>query len=305
MSELAAQAAVVIGVLATFFVGPGIALAMLVVRKKRARQARRSPIGIDLLRGPGHTLREQMDEASNELTWDISMLMALPLIVLATFLAQAHVRSIDKMMHVIPFYVLLVLVVVAWTVRRMVRVGHKLDNLRAGYDAEVAVGQELDQLMRQGAVVFHDFPADGFNIDHIVVSRRGLFAVETKGYTKRSQKGKAAATVAFDGRALAFPQWTTGEPLEQAERQAQWLSKWASSATGDAVVALPVVALPGWFVERTGRGPVRVYSGRELGQLLDAVGATPLPQDVMQRAVHQVEQRCRDVAPRLSGEKRI
>lgn len=303
MDELAAQAVVIIGVLATFFFGPGLAIALLFMRKRRARQARRSPIHFELLRAPGHTLREQMDEASNDLTWDIATLMALPLMILAVFLAQAHLRSLDKMSHLAPLYVFFVLVAVVWTVRRMVRVGHRLDKLRAGYDAEVAVGQELDQLMRQGAVVFHDFPAEGFNIDHIVISRRGLFAVETKGYTKLGdKKGKAAATVVFDGKNLAFPQWTISEPLDQAERQAQWLSRWASSATGDAIVAVPVVALPGWFVERKGRGPVRVYSGRELGRLLDAVGAMPLTEDAMQRTAHQVEQRCRDVAPRYWNE---
>jgi hypothetical protein len=217
------------------------------------------------------------------------------------FLAQAHVRTMDKMLHLGAVYVVITGGFVAWMVSRLIKTGTRLDGLRAGYDAEVAVGQELDQLMRQGAVVFHDFPAEGFNIDHVVISRRGLFAVETKGFTKPGdQRGKAGATVTFDGKSLAFPRWKTTEPLEQAERQAKWLSKWVSSATGDTVGVLPVVALPGWFVERNGRGPVRVYSGRELPQLLYAVGAEPLTAESMQRVVHQVEQRCRNVAPKYS-----
>lgn len=302
MSELAAQLGIVVGVLATLLVGPGLALGMLMLRKRKAREARRSPISIDLLRGPGHTLREQLDEALSELTWDVAALMAMPLLLLALFLAQAHFRSLDRMLHLIPVYAFFVLAVVAYTVRKMVRAGQRMDNLRAGYDAEVAVGQELDQLMRRGAAVFHDFPAEGFNIDHVVISRRGLFAVETKGYTKPGdQRGKAGATVVYDGKSLAFPRWTTREPLEQAERQAQWLAKWASSATGDAIQVLPVVALPGWFVDRKGRGPIRVYSGRELAQLLNAVGTSPLTAEAMQRVVHQVEQRCRDVAPKYGG----
>jgi hypothetical protein len=55
----------------------------------------------------------------------------------------------------------------------MVRRGEELDNLRTGYDAELAVGQELDRLMRQGTIVFHDFPADGFNLDHGSCSGKG------------------------------------------------------------------------------------------------------------------------------------
>ncbi len=300
MNELLLQLPIVIGVLCSVFVGPALAVAFLVVRKRRARNAKRSPIGIDLLRSPGHSLREQLDEAHNDLAWDIAALMFFPAVILALFLAQAHVKTLEKMLGFVPIYVAFVLGFVALITRKLIRTGATLDNLRAGYDAEVAVGQELDQLMRQGAAVFHDFPADGFNIDHVVISRRGVFAVETKGYTKRSDiRGKAGARVVFDGSSLAFPHWKSAEPLEQAERQAQWLSKWLSSATGDRVSALPVLALPGWFVDRKGRGAVRVYSGRELAQLLDAQGATPLSEEAMQRAAHQVEQRCRDVTPKL------
>ena len=68
---------------------------------------------------------------------------------------------------------------VAYRIRLLLRQSVRMDRLRLGLDAELAVGQELDQLMRQGAAVFHDFPADKFNIDHIVISRGGVFAIET------------------------------------------------------------------------------------------------------------------------------
>lgn len=113
------------------------------------------------------------------------------------------------------------------------------------------------------------------------------------------QSGRAAATVVFDGRSLAFPRWTTAEPIEQAERQAKWLSAWLESATGEPVGVLPVVALRGWSVDRKGRGAVRVYSGRELGQLLAAVGTSGLSEVTMKRVVHQEEGRCRNVVPLL------
>ncbi len=187
---------------------------------------------------------------------------------------------------------------VAWQIRKMVKAASRIDDLRNGFDAELAVGQELDQLMRYGAAVFHDFPADGFNIDHVVIAKQGVFAVETKGYTKAiGQNGKVNARVVFDGRTLSFPTWTTSKPLEQAERQAKWLSKWAADAVGEAVDVTPVLALPGWFVERTGRSAVRVYSGRALGSLLKNSARRALTQEAIQRVEHQVAQRCRTVVP--------
>jgi hypothetical protein len=233
-----------------------------------------------------------------DLTWDLFLVMVLPLMTLAVFLAQSHARGLDRMVSLAFLYVIAVLACVAVLIYRLIKTGNRLDNLRTGCDAEVAVGQELDQLMRQGAAVFHDFPGEGFNIDHVVVSPRGVFAVETKGFSKPGdQRGKEGATVAFDGSSLAFPRWKTSEPLEQAERQAKWLASWLTSATGAATSVLPVLALPGWYVDRRGRGNVRVYSGGELRQLLQAVGTVSLDEQAVRRVVHQVEQRCRDVVP--------
>jgi hypothetical protein len=298
MTEIATQLALVAGILATLFVGPGIAIAFLLNRKKRRRAQRRSPIGIDLLRPAGHTIREQLEEASTDLIWDILVLSVIPLLLLATYLAQVQVQSLGRASHVGWIYLAAAIACIAWMIRKLVKAGERLDHLRAGFDAELAVGQELDQLMRTGAAVYHDFPADGFNIDHIVISSHGVFAVETKGYTKPGDmSGKEAARVTFDGKALKFPTWTTSEPIEQADRQAQWLSKWASSATGEKVLAWPVVALPGWFVERTGRSIVRVYSGRALGSLLNSGSGLSIAPQALQRIAHQVELRCRTVVP--------
>jgi len=298
MTEFAVQLVLVAGILATLFIGPGIAIAFLLIRKKRRRAQRRSPIGSDLLRPAGHTVREQLDEALSDLIWDVLLLTLVPMVFLAIFLAQGHAIGLDRVIALAPIYVITAMLFIAGMIRKMVRSGEQIDRLRAGFDAELAVGQELDQLMRKGAVVYHDFPAEGFNIDHIVISLQGVFAIETKGYTKPGHvSGKEGAKVTFDGKVLKFPTWSTGEPVAQAERQAQWLSTWASHATGEPVLAWPVVALPGWFVERTGRSIVRVYSGRALGTLLNSGSAQAVSPQAVQRIAHQVEQRCRTVVP--------
>jgi hypothetical protein len=67
----------------------------------------------------------------------------------------------------------------------------------------------------------------------------------------------------------------------------------------DATIDLvALMALPGWFVERQGRGPVAVFGRTELERhLLKTRDARALSAEQMQRVVHQVEQRCRDVKP--------
>lgn len=113
-------------------------------------------------------------------------------------------------------------------------------------------------------------PADGFKIDHLVVAEAGVFAVETKGFRKQVKgSARANSTVVFDGQNLRFPTYSTDKPLEQGISQSAWLAKWLMKATGTDVRAQPVLALPGWYIDRTGQGAVRVSNGPELEYLLE------------------------------------
>ena len=129
----------------------------------------------------GHTVREQLDEATIDVMSDILVLSVIPMLILATYLAQAHARGLAQMNHLAPIYIVGAVLIIGGMIRKLIKASERLDHLKAGFDAELAVGQELDQLMLSGARVFHDFPAENFNIDHIVISTSGVFAVETKG----------------------------------------------------------------------------------------------------------------------------
>ena len=53
------------------------------------------------------------------------------------------------------------------------------------------------------------------------------------------------------------------------------------------------LALPGWFVDRQGRGEVMVISGREVYRLLG--GQLMLNPAMQKRIAHQLDGLCRDV----------
>lgn len=143
--------------------------------------------------------------------------------------------------------------------------------------------------------MYHDFPAEEFNIDHVVVGPSGVFAVETKGRAKLDKgRGTIDAQVIYDGKGLQFPDWSERKPLNQAKRQAVWLAKWLSSAIGEPVAVKPALALAGWFIKRTQPGDVAVFNGKNPFFLARPQGA-PLAETMIKRIVHQVEQRCRDV----------
>ena len=91
--------------------------------------------------------------------------------------------------------------------------------VRLGYDGEVTVGQELNQLLRDGYCVYHDIPADKFNIDHIVVGKKGVFAIETKARSKPNsdQRQKDATAPASTMARLLFFQ--NGRILKPSTKQ--------------------------------------------------------------------------------------
>jgi hypothetical protein len=104
--------------------------------------------------------------------------------------------------------------------------------------------------------------------------------------------------VKYDGNCLRFPNGTDVESLEQARRQAEWLSKWLRRAVGEAVAVRPVVVLPGWFVERTATGGIPVINPKNFRLIAKPRNGSHLSEIMISRIVHQVERKCRDVEPK-------
>jgi hypothetical protein len=299
IDEVGRLAIVVVATLALILAPAFTALWLIQRRKRIARQLRRSPLASSLLRSPGQTLRDKMEDLRIDVGMDAMLLMVIPTFPLAYLEIHAVVTGKVTSLWVLAAVTVPALFYVGFQIRKLVKASAELDKLRLGFDAEVAIGQELDQLMRDGAYVFHDVPAERFNIDHVVVARSGLFAVETKGYSKPNREGGSEdATVVYDGKTLTLPDRSGSWAIEQAKRQAKWLANWLTAATGAPVVAVPVLAMPGWYVERKASGEVLVFSGKELTKsLLKARPAKPMAEDQLQRVVHQLERQCRNVAP--------
>jgi hypothetical protein len=144
-------------------------------------------------------------------------------------------------------------------------------------------GQLLNRLIGPNCIVAHDLPCEGFNIDHIVIAPRAVYAVETKSFRKpRGSADDSHYKVTFDGEALKFPDWYDDRPIIQARRQAQWLARHLRESLGRDVPVIPAVALPGWWIDRTSAGKqsdVRVFTpiGRGAEFLLGGQEALDAP----------------------------
>src|SRR3546814_8432580 len=105
-------------------------------------------------------------------------------------------------------------------------------------------GQLLNRLIGPDCIVTHDLPCEGFNIDHIVIAPRAVYAVETKSFRKpRGSSNDSHYKVTFDGEALRFPDWGDDAPVIQARRQAKWLARYLSESLGRELPVIPAIAL--------------------------------------------------------------
>jgi hypothetical protein len=64
--------------------------------------------------------------------------------------------------------------------------------------------------MALGCTVLHDVPGHRFNIDHVVIGPRAVYAVETKSVRKPKENYK----VIYDGERLHFPGFADRKRLE-------------------------------------------------------------------------------------------
>lgn len=279
------------------FVFFAFAIGLVAITRKLHRRGRRNPLTCDLLRNPGESLREQVEDLTLDQIFYLLCFVFSPLLIGSQFLFQSHLVSNASTQKVLPIHLFIVVGFASYFAVQMVRTMRKRQSLRLGLECELAVGQELNQLMLLGCRVYHDFPAQDFNIDHIVIGPAGVYAVETKGRAK-PDKGRGAedARVVYDGKALRYPGWTETKPIVQAKRQAQWLANWLQSAVGQSIPVQPALALPGWYIDRQGRDMV-VFNSKKPGFLATPRGARVLSDEVIQRVAHQVEQRCRTVEP--------
>ncbi len=254
---------------------------------------RNSPFTGEFLRGPGESLRKHIEEERYDLVSYILSLMMIPIMFALWLPSSITNRALSA-------GILFIILVLLFIFYKIFNKSKEYRKIMLGYEGEVAVGQELNHLMKEGYYVFHDLPFDGFNIDHVVIGRTGVFVVETKARAKPDTgDGRRDARVKYNGNRLDFPDWKETKPIEQARLNAQSLSKWLSSAVGERMVVQAVVAVPGWFVERTGKSDVSVYNGhqREALSLFLKQGVQKLNDAQVQRIVHQIDKKCRDIEP--------
>ena len=226
---------------------------------KKSREEARSKSPISDLEMPlppaGATVHEKLlDTALSVVPW-------LGCSVVATIIALGVV--LDRLLPDGPLWWLPIVTVVPITYTltfwKFRRVKEEMVRLRLGLRGERYVAARLEELRPLGYLVTHDLPAavkeedTHFNIDHVIVGPGGVFAVETKTWSKPAGENpklllRGDALVRSD-RPLHPEQ---AKAPEQARNAGFRVAKILKAATGRDFPVAAILAVPGWWTQESG-----------------------------------------------------
>lgn len=206
----------------------------------------RSPLKVPPLRNPGQSLDEELQR--------LFMDSFLPyFLVVSTLCAYALIEWMRYYRPLPPsplFATVVAIVAVLYSAYKVNKMRPKIHALKLGRDGEKFVGQTLEELRTAGAIVLHDITSNGFNVDHVVISFKGIFVIETK--TRSKPKGRDTKIV-YDGEKLLIDGWTLPpDPLKQVQANTDWIRDLLMESTGKSFPVKPVLLFPGWYVDPVG-----------------------------------------------------
>jgi hypothetical protein len=225
-----------------------MALLSIFVRIKDALSVRSSPLRDKPLRLPGQSVDDQIENQR----MDIVTYILFPTTIIALIAAQWVDSITPKSSNsiTVPSFIswLILPGFLTYCAYRVYKALKTIERLKMARDGERIVAEELQTLVRSGATVINDVIADNFNIDHVVVSKHGIYLIETKTLSKPVKKD---AKITFDAENIYVDGKTIERnPINQVKALSDWLQNLLKESTGIKFKIHPVVLFPGWFTEK-------------------------------------------------------
>jgi len=263
----------------------------------RGFQKERAPVSEKLLRPAGESLRRELEKLDEQLNDHLIWTFFGPGFVTAFLVVSKPVTKPGGSIWITAIALVIGAAWYAWQVWKMIGLIQQRRNYRLGFAGERAVAEELNQLMLDGCRIFHDVPMEPYgNVDHVIVAPSGIYAVETKARRKRkAPPGKRDHEIVFDGDCLSFPECTDTKAIRQAKQQGDRLQAFLSKAVGESVKVRPILTFPGWFVATRSKSDMKVLNPKNIRSAVLDDRLPVLPEQLRQRIIHQLDQKCRDV----------
>lgn len=263
-------------------------------------RTRRPPVEFKLLRGPGELSLRALRKVEAQLPLTLLAAVLLPL-----FLGLALLLYVPLMVGAAQFATAVLgwiafAALVFFAGRHVYTMLNVRRDLELRYLGERAVAEELAPLLAQGFRLFHDVAIHGvesrIDLDHVLVGPNGVTIIESE--TRQRDTGKNAKRdheVTFDGKNLTWPWGIDRDTVASIEGEAASFTRWIMQTSGYRIQALPLLTIPGWWVEITGRGLVNVVNHKQVLHAVNERVETPLEPEQVEKICRELELHCRDV----------
>lgn len=144
-------------------------------------------------------------------------------------------------------------------------------------DPRQGVAQFLEPLRKHGAHLFHGVASGGMNLDHIVVSRHGIYVIDVQDGAKPWPK----STLRLDhSHVLVADRLPDRNLAKTVQDQARWLSGMLEQATGKRFTVRGLVVMPQWWIKQQGTSGVGVFDAKSLCQSIERAADCITPSDL-------------------------
>lgn len=256
------------------FLFPLAAMGVIVIALRNLQDGSvRSPFTAQPLREPGQDLRNQLDHAFSRLFLNGALGPIVTLSPLVYGMGRMLFASRQSWIEWTLYGSLSTLLVLLYCFL-LIRDFQHIQRIKLGFACALAVGQELQRLVRPEAhpyFVFHDVPGANSIIDHVVITPHGVFVVETRARTQPlTLSERQVNIVAVEPERLRFPGWSEHAPLVKTLQASRWLAAELEQRCHQPVPVMGVLTLPGWEIIDAGTPEgLMVVSGESLAQQLD------------------------------------
>ena len=171
--------------IAALLVGIGLHFGLLrFARAQYKRKAIGSLSDEDSPPAPGRRLIERIERVRVETKAHWFSILALPVLLIGILLTYHRFNTRIDFQFLITSVVACG-IVFCFCLWHLIQKSLERKRLQSTYDADVEVGQALQNLAEKGYHVFHGLATDNFEADHVIVGPKGVFLVKTKAASQR------------------------------------------------------------------------------------------------------------------------
>jgi len=241
-------------------------LTKLIIKLSGIDCSKKDPIDYEiLLRSPGQSIDDKISKIMDNFVFKLffSSFIIFSIIVLIVIF---HLSFYYELIIISLYFIYLIILI-----KNNIKT---IRNFKLGRAGEKALAQYLYIVARQlskedaNMHIYHDLinKRKKFNIDHVVVSKKGIFIFETKTYRKGTKKN----TIKSDGKDL----FKNGYKMEnniplQIKGQVKWLQSELKQITGSDYDIIPVIAFIGWHVEGDEIDNIKITNAKNLKYILE------------------------------------